>query len=528
MLGQIGKYELLEKISEGGMGELYRARAVGPGGFERVVALKRIRRASDRDQSFIEMFVEEAKVASLLSHQNLVHLYDFGSEGEVHYLAMEMVEGRDLARVLARGRQTRTPFPIGAAVRVAHQTLLGLDYLHRLRHKGEALQLVHRDVSPQNIMLSFDGAVKLTDFGIARMKREERLTHVGGVKGKLGYLSPEQIADLPIDSRSDLFSLGIVLWECLTGARLFPGSADVDVIRQVLEKPLRPPSAYNAEVPEDLDQVVMHALARDRDRRFGSAVEMAQSLSGLAEPMFGEAEVATEIRRLFPENSGERLLGLASSVELTPLAAAIDSDQLTLGKQTRADRALGSLTEGHQDARTELATLSSPAIADSPLSKARRRAWFRLGSAGAALLIAIGLVSFLRSGSVAGSVAIAPAASAPPPAPAPVLAPAPAAIAVPLEPAPLDAPAPAPTPVDRKAARTASATLAVIRVHRWVEVLVDGKSRGFSPGRWSVSPRSHEITLSNPEARVERHLQVKFAAGKTVTLSEETTSLGSQ
>jgi len=250
MLGQIGKYELLEKISEGGMGELYRARAVGPGGFERVVALKRIRRASEWDQSFIEMFVEEAKVASLLSHQNLVHLYDFGSEGEVHYLAMELVEGRDLAKVLARGRQTRTPLPIGVAVRVAHETLLGLDYLHRLRHKGEALQLVHRDVSPQNIMLSFDGAVKLTDFGIASVKRQERLTHVGVVKGKLGYLSPEQIADLPIDSRSDLFSLGIVLWECLTGARLFPGSADVEVVRQVLEKPLRPPSAFNAEVPE--------------------------------------------------------------------------------------------------------------------------------------------------------------------------------------------------------------------------------------------------------------------------------------
>ena len=355
MLGQIGKYELLEKISEGGMGELYRARAVGPGGFERVVALKRIRRASDRDQSFIEMFVEEAKVASLVSHQNLVHLYDFGSEGEVHYLAMEMVEGRDLGKVLARARQLRTSFPIRAAVRVAHQTLLGLDHLHRLRHKNEPLQLVHRDVSPQNIMLSFDGGVKLTDFGIASMKRQERLTQVGVVKGKLGYLSPEQIADLPIDSRSDLFSLGIVLWECLTGARLFPGTADVDVVRQVLEKPLRPPSAYNSEVSAALDQVVMHALTRDRERRFGSAAEMAQALSNLPGQMFGEAGVASEIRRLFPENTGERRLGLGSSAEL-PAVVPADSDLFTLGKQTRSMGPGSPTLDGRQEIPTELAT----------------------------------------------------------------------------------------------------------------------------------------------------------------------------
>ena len=278
MLGQIGKYELLEKISEGGMGELYRARAVGPGGFERVVALKRIRRASDRDQSFIEMFVEEAKVASLLAHQNLVHLYDFGSEGEVHYLAMELVEGRDLAKVLARGRQTRTPIPIGVAVRVAHETLLGLDYLHRLRHKGEGLQLVHRDVSPQNIMLSFDGAVKLTDFGIAKalnlMYNEEGEV----IAGKDEYLSPEQARCEVTDARADLFPCGIVLAEMLCGHNIFEGDTSEATRENILKMPIPDFTKLREGVDPKLNAILHKALSRPRDQRYQSASELLTAL----------------------------------------------------------------------------------------------------------------------------------------------------------------------------------------------------------------------------------------------------------
>ncbi len=303
----IGKYVVRRKIAEGGMAEIYLASSVGPEGFEKEVAIKRIRAYLATDPGFVEMFISEARLASKLNHANVVQIFDFDKHEDTYYLAMEFVRGHSLWDVRRRSKELMAPMPPTLAAHIGAEVARGLAYAHRLTDRGRLLNLVHRDVTPHNVLLSFEGAVKLTDFGVAKAGNSQ--TAAGVLKGKFAYMSPEQSRGEPVDARTDVFALGIVLWEMLTGGRLFDGETDVAVLRAVQDRVIPPPGRLNPDVPADLDAVVMKALDRDLKSRFGSAAELERAL---AEAVFRTArsledrDVGAYLRQLFPEEAEER------------------------------------------------------------------------------------------------------------------------------------------------------------------------------------------------------------------------------
>ncbi len=232
---RFGQYEILERIASGGMAELYRARRSGVEGFQKIVAIKKILPHLADNEGFIAMFADEAKLAAQLNHPNIVHIYDLGKiEAGGYFIAMEHVEGRDLRAILESARELGMPLPVPLAVYVASKVASALDYAHRRRDgDGRDLHIVHRDVSPQNILISYEGDIKLCDFGIAKAASKVSQTESGALKGKIQYMSPEQAWGKPIDRRSDLFSLGTVLYELLTEQKLFPGESDMTVLEKV-------------------------------------------------------------------------------------------------------------------------------------------------------------------------------------------------------------------------------------------------------------------------------------------------------
>ena len=264
---RFGRYILLDRIGVGGMAEVFRAVMPGAGGFKRMFVVKRILSQFCQSPTFVEMFVREAKLGALLNHPNIAQVYDFGSVNGEYFLALEYLRGQDLLALMRRLRETKQRFPVSVAAFIAHQTAMGLAFAHDLRGPdGAALDIIHRDVTPSNIMCLGTGGVKLLDFGIARTVAESGVerTEEGGFRGKLAYMSPERIRNEAFDARSDLYSLGVVLWEILTGKRLFRGKNDVETLRNVLEMPVPPPSSLRPEIPASLDRVVARALARER------------------------------------------------------------------------------------------------------------------------------------------------------------------------------------------------------------------------------------------------------------------------
>jgi len=276
-----GRYCLIERIGRGGMAEVFRAVAEGVEGFRRVFVIKRLRPEKSASIELTRMFVDEARLSALLHHPNIVQVYDFGQINGTYFLAMEYLRGKDLAAVMKALRAVKSSVPPPIAAHVAHQVATGLHYAHTLsRVDGRKLSVVHRDVTPSNIMLQRTGAVKVLDFGIAQATNFARQTETGGgrVKGKLAYLSPEQVRLEELDARSDVFALGIVLWEMLTGQRLFSAENEVLTMRAVLGLPIAPPSSKRPMVPPALDTIVARALERDRNKRYSSAGDLAEDL----------------------------------------------------------------------------------------------------------------------------------------------------------------------------------------------------------------------------------------------------------
>lgn len=273
----VGRYVIKSKLAEGGMAEIFLASAVGPEGFSKDVVIKVVKSFLAADSQFVQMFIGEARVSSKLNHANVVQIFDFGKHGDTYYLAMEYVRGASLWDLRKRCREHGTPFPPTLAAEIIAQTARGMQYAHSLTENGQRIGVVHRDVTPHNVLLSFDGAVKLTDFGIA--KATSGHTSPGMLKGKFAYMSPEQSRGEPVDARTDIFALGIVAWELLTGGRLFDGDSDLAVLRAVQESLIPPPSRMNPEVPQELSDIVMKALARPVQERFQSAFEFDKALA---------------------------------------------------------------------------------------------------------------------------------------------------------------------------------------------------------------------------------------------------------
>jgi serine/threonine-protein kinase len=275
------RYRLIERIGSGGMAEVFRAVAEGPHGFARAVVVKRILPRLAATPEFVQMFIDEAKISARLSHPNIVQTFAFAEPAGMPVMVMEHVEGRDLGSILTRLSEEGQAIPPRVVAEIARQCCAALDYAHLLTGAdGAPLGIVHRDVTPSNIMISSDGVVKLLDFGIARATPaiREGDTAVGTMKGKMGYVAPEQITKGTSDARADLFALGAVMHEALTGRRVFAGASDVATLMNVLEKTIEPPSSVNPTVGEKLDWIVLRALRRDPNQRFASAAHLWRAL----------------------------------------------------------------------------------------------------------------------------------------------------------------------------------------------------------------------------------------------------------
>jgi serine/threonine-protein kinase len=326
-----GRYCLIERIGRGGMAEVFRAVAEGVEGFRRVFVIKRLRPEKSASVELTRMFVDEARLSALLHHPNIVQVYDFGQIHGTYFLAMEYLRGKDLAAVMKALRAVKSAVSPSIAAHIGHQVATGLHYAHTLsRMDGKKLSVVHRDVTPSNIMLQRNGAVKVLDFGIAQATNFARQVETGGgrVKGKLAYLSPEQVRLEELDARSDVFALGVVLWEMLTGQRLFAAENEVLTMRAVLGLPIAPPSTKRPLVPPALDAIVARALERDRAKRYASAGDLAEDLERFlqAAPCHSSA-LGRLLHELFGEEPVEETpdfaaLGVAAGTTLPSVTAS--------------------------------------------------------------------------------------------------------------------------------------------------------------------------------------------------------------
>ena len=276
---QFGQYILEEQVAPGGMAEVFRARMMGVEGFQKTVAIKRILADMDGNDEFVTMFIDEAKLAAQLKHHNIVDIYDLGKIDRSFYIAMEYVEGHDLRDVLERCRAAGVTVPVPLALHMTTLLASALDYAHTTKDfENRDLGLVHRDVSPQNVLISNDGEVKLCDFGIAKALSKATDTRAGALKGKLQYMSPEQAWGKDIDHRSDMFSLGLVLYEMLTGEKVFDGSSEAEILAQVRDPKVAAPSSANPDVPPDVDRIVLRCLEPDPTARYQSAAAVGRAL----------------------------------------------------------------------------------------------------------------------------------------------------------------------------------------------------------------------------------------------------------
>ena len=304
-----GEYLLQDRIGAGGMAEIFLATAQGIEGFEKLLVIKRILPTLSDDEQFVRMFVEEAKLCVSLHHPNIVQVYDLGLIDGQYFIAMEYVDGRDLLKTLAACGRKKIGFPTDIALYIIMEVLKGLEYAHQLKKDGESLGIIHRDVSPSNVLLSFEGEVKLGDFGIAKARTRER-TATGILKGKFGYMAPEQVTGVPIDFKADIFAVGILLYELLTGHRLFAGKNDLAVLERVRKADISPPPReYRPDLDDELESIVTKALARDPAQRFESCIELHDALHDYvfrSRATVGPSQLALFMQKLFLKDQEER------------------------------------------------------------------------------------------------------------------------------------------------------------------------------------------------------------------------------
>lgn len=301
-----GKYILLEKLAAGGMAEVFLSRAPGTSGIGKFVAIKRILPQYYDTQEFIDMFRDEAKIAINLSHSNVVSIYEFGVEKNQFYLVMDYVEGRNLRQILNKMKKSNSTFSIDQIIYICKEVAGGLDHAHRCHDgtTGKPLNITHRDMSPQNIMISYEGEVKIVDFGIAKAESQLETTRAGTLKGKFGYMSPEQAEGQPVDLRTDIFSLGTVLWELLANDRLFIANNEINTLRKIRECQIPSLRKINPNIHAELERVVQKALARDRNLRYQTAAAMHRDLSRYLNrqfPDFSPHDFSVFVKTLFSD-----------------------------------------------------------------------------------------------------------------------------------------------------------------------------------------------------------------------------------
>jgi serine/threonine protein kinase len=434
---RVDRYELVGEIASGGMATVYLARLTGVGGFQRFVAMKRLHPHLANEKEFVEMFLDEARIAARIHHPNVVPILEVGASPVGYYLVMEYIEGDTLARLLARAATRGKRIPIPIALRIALDMLSGLHAAHELRDDaGEAVHLVHRDVSPQNVLVGVDGIARITDFGVARAASRLTATRVGQLKGKIAYMAPEQAAgDESLDRRADVFASGIVVWEELAAKRLFKAENEAATLSRVMSEPVPPLTEIVPGLSPELSGVVMRALDRSPDQRFASCAQFADALEAAATGREGIAtprELAAYVSEVLgDEVSAQREAVRAWIARSEP--SQVDAASGTTLSSSVSAAAMSLSGIDHSQAAT--LTEGSP-----PKSRSRVGLVLLL----VLLLGAVGGGGFL----FARETAFRPPAAALPPPPAVALPPPPSAVptpepaasdpsAMPLEPAPV-------------------------------------------------------------------------------------------
>jgi eukaryotic-like serine/threonine-protein kinase len=347
MTQAFGKYQLLRKLATGGMAEVWLARQIGIEGFNRDVVVKRILPHLAEEPEFVQMFLNEAKIAARFSHPNIGQIFDLGENEGQYFIAMEFIHGEDLGRVMRRAWSTGQWVARPVALRIISDACQALHYAHgRLDDQGRPLRVVHRDISPQNILVSFDGGVKLVDFGIAKAADQVSNTKSGAIKGKFAYMAPEQAAGKALDSRTDIFAMSLVLYELLTGVRPLKRDAELATLQAALECDIQPPSVV-ADVPEELDDVVMRGLQKDIESRYRDARQMHMAIE---EYLVREGVIAT-------------------SVQVSQLMEALFADRLAEEARTGRMQPATQSSSSYPASAEDLGDLPSPG---GPLSQTHR------------------------------------------------------------------------------------------------------------------------------------------------------------
>jgi eukaryotic-like serine/threonine-protein kinase len=326
----LGRYRIVDEIGVGGMASVHLARADGPGGFQKWVAIKRIHRHLAEDETFIRMFLDEARIAARISHPNVAQVFDLGKHRDTYWIAMEYLHGEPLREVMRAVEESGAPrMGPALAAKIIADAAEGLHAAHELRDKnGKLLNLVHRDVTPHNLFLTYDGAVKVVDFGIAKVTGRLSNTRAGTLKGKLAYMSPEQVRGASVDRRTDVFALGVVLWELTTGRRLFRMESDLETLERVQACVVPPPSTVVENYPVELEAIVMRALAKDLSKRFPTAREMSRTLQQYlmrTGSFLSSDEIGAYVKQVLSDRFEKREAHLQWAAEVTQ---TISLDQL--------------------------------------------------------------------------------------------------------------------------------------------------------------------------------------------------------
>lgn len=471
-----GRYQLLKLLARGGMGEVWLARQPGLQGFEKLVVIKRLLPHLAEDDEFVHMFLDEGRIAARLNHPNVVQIFDLGREGDYYFLTMEYVHGDDVRRIWKAGAKAGRPIPPELACRIVADAAAGLDFAHKKADdKGEPLQIVHRDISPHNIIVTFDGGVKVIDFGIARARGRISHTATGALKGRFEYMSPEHAAGQEVDHRTDLFALGVVLWETLTGRRLFKRDGETQTLLAVGECDVPAPSTLNPDLPPGLDEIVLKALAKNRDDRYEDCAAFRLALEDWivsARQSASSAHLAAFMRDVYAERlTTEARLGHPVFEEITdsraqPMKQGAGESETRVSQKTSPEPSANSAVTEHA---------SVP-----PVKKQGSRA--PVAVAAAVVVVAAIVVAVLATRKAAP-------VPAPPVAVAPV-APPPVAVAPPPPPAPTTIVAAQPTTVLKSFASDPAGA----------EVLLDGMMIGRTPLQWSLpfgeTPHKVEFRLA--------------------------------
>ena len=550
----VGQYLLMTPLAQGGMAEIWLARQSGPKGFERLVVIKRMIDALESDPEHVDMFITEARLAAQLNHPHVIQVFDLGEDSTSLYLVMEYLDGENLSVVRRLGVKHQLPLLDQHAVRMIAWAADGLHYAHtRVGVDGRPLGIVHRDISPQNLFATFDGGLKVLDFGVAKLASQN--TTSGKLKGKLGYMSPEQARGEQVDARSDLFALGIVLFEQLTRTRLFPGVEDTQVLGAIAHGTLPRPTERRADLDPTLEVIIMKAMASRREDRFQSAREMQDALEAwLQKNGFSvtTSDIADYLRTLFARRIHDRrqLIEAAMRAEMTPSSvekvqrlartattSAITSKSKAGKAPAKERRSMLGLAVGFVLGMTAIAGLTMYALASrdpvapktvpvvtvtKPPEVAPPVLIVSSAPAGASITVdgkSAGTAPVTLEGLAAGDHLVEAmleghqlaSRTIPMPKPGERLM-----IELALVPTPVQVPVEPKDPAKHVAVRPKGMGKLTLKTTPWTSVFLSGKKLGDTPlVDLPVPVGTYVLKLSNPDTGLETSIEVEIKAGQT-------------